>query len=86
MTKTSAAAITTAFKDDENTWLDVVKLGVDELYAIECGMVNQTPDARARQNEAWTIQNQANVEIVRAALAAGVPAGDITAITYAERH
>lgn len=93
-TSTPTAAITLAHLSDAEeatgqtgpaAFLRLIELAVGELYGIECGMVNQAPAALAGQNEAWRIQNTANVEIIRAALAAGTPVDSITAITHAER-
>lgn len=69
----------------EAQYLELIRLSRQELTALEAGMHNQTPEDRARQNRAWSIQNAAQLEIVKAALEAGVPSDAITAITHAER-
>jgi hypothetical protein len=65
-------------------YLELIGLSKQELEALEAGMHGQGPEDRARQNRAWSIQNAAQLEIVRAALADGVPSDAITAITHRE--
>lgn len=75
------------FLDTERTdvraaYLELIEQSKSELESIEAGFHGQTGEQRAVQNRAWNGQNAAQVEIVKAALAAGVPSDAITAITY----
>jgi hypothetical protein len=68
----------------EQEYLELIRLSKQELEALEAGMHGQAPDARERQNAMWNAQNVALQDIVLAALRAGVPAAEITAITHRE--
>jgi hypothetical protein len=69
---------------DSRSYLELIKLAKTELEGLEAGMHNQTPAARALQNVAWSGQHAALIEIVMAALKAGVSAIKIAAITHRE--
>jgi hypothetical protein len=85
---TAADIATAAFNlehlGDEVDHLALIGYCRQELDALEAGMHNQTPEDRVRQNRAWSIQHAAQLEVVKAALAAGVPSDKITAITHRE--
>lgn len=70
------------FTSAEAAYLDLIGQSKTELEAIEAGMVGQTGDQRVLQQRCWSAQHLAQLEIVKAALAAGVPSEKITAITY----
>ncbi len=89
MTQTSTAAVTLAHLENAATatgteWLDLINQSKTELEAIEAGMLHTTREQRALANEAWSAQFEAQTEIVKGALAAGVAPATITAITFRE--
>lgn len=82
------AQVTLAYLDAElpvkRAYLALIEHAQTELEACAAGMWNQPAEQLALQNRCWAAQNAANVEIVRAALKAGVPAAAIMAITHRE--
>jgi hypothetical protein len=89
MTQTSITAMVTIDHIDSDLpehagYLALLESAKTELEAIEAGMHNQTPEARALQNAGWSAQNEENQRIVLEALQAGVPSADITAIMHRE--
>jgi len=68
--------------DTPEAHLALIEQAQTELEALGAGMHGLTGDDRARQNAAWSAQAQALHVIVAVALAAGVPAEQITPITH----
>jgi hypothetical protein len=68
----------------ETDHLTLIEQSKTELEALEAGMHGQTPEARATQNAAWNAQHETHIELISAALRAGVSALAITAITHRE--
>lgn len=82
-TSTSAAPFTTAGKNDECSWLDLIGWAKGELTALESGMVGASPRQRALSSDAWSAQNEALREIAIEAIRDGVDVDAIMAITHA---
>lgn len=73
-----------AATDVKGALLDLIGWGHAELESIAAGMHNQGPEQLALQNRYWSAQRAANEDTVKVALAAGVDAGAIMAITHRE--
>lgn len=87
------AQVTLAYLDTEHmsgerpittAYLALIEHAQTELEAIAAGMWNQGPEQLVLQNRCWSAQKAANLEIVQAALAAGVDADEIMVITHRE--
>jgi hypothetical protein len=82
------AQVTVAYLDTElpvkRAYLALIEYAQTELEACAAGMWNQGPEQLVLQNRCWSAQRAANEDIVKAALAAGVDAAAIMAITHRE--